>query len=115
MTLDPLVSRAPYADKSTTRSALSLGFLDGYRRPGAFAIKPKPRDYTDPEWQKTITDEELAKAIVKGGAAVSTAPPRPHSQLCTFRPSSEASVRLPKLPPRLSGFSYDSGRFVSEF
>ena len=38
--------------------------------PGAFAIKPKPRDYTDPEWQKTVTDEELAKAIVKGGAAV---------------------------------------------
>jgi mono/diheme cytochrome c family protein len=38
--------------------------------PGAFAIKPKPRDYTDSEWQKTVTDEELAKAIVKGGAAV---------------------------------------------
>lgn len=38
--------------------------------PGAFAIKPKPRDYTDPEWQETVTDEELAKAIVKGGAAV---------------------------------------------
>ena len=38
--------------------------------PGAFAIKPKPRDYTDAEWQKTVTDEDLAKAIVKGGAAV---------------------------------------------
>lgn len=38
--------------------------------PGAFAVKPRPRDYTDAEWQKTVTDEELAKAIVKGGAAV---------------------------------------------
>jgi len=38
--------------------------------PGAFAIKPKPRDYTDADWQETVTDEELAKAIVKGGAAV---------------------------------------------
>ncbi len=38
--------------------------------PGAFAVKPKPRDYTNAEWQKTVTDEELAKAIVKGGAAV---------------------------------------------
>gem|GEM_PF-665794 len=38
--------------------------------PGAFAVKPKPRDYTDIDWQKTITDEELAKAIVKGGASV---------------------------------------------
>lgn len=38
--------------------------------PGAFAVRPKPRDYTNAEWQKTVTDEELAKAIVKGGAAV---------------------------------------------
>lgn len=37
---------------------------------GAFAIKPKPRDYTDPEWQKTVTDGELSMAIVRGGAAV---------------------------------------------
>jgi len=37
---------------------------------GAFAIKPKPRDYTDPEWQKTVTDEELSTAIVRGGTAV---------------------------------------------
>jgi mono/diheme cytochrome c family protein len=38
--------------------------------PGAFAVKPKPRNYTDAEWQKTVTDEELAKAIVRGGLAV---------------------------------------------
>jgi len=38
--------------------------------PGAFAIKPKPRDYTDSEWQRTVTDADLAKAIVKGGVAV---------------------------------------------
>ena len=38
--------------------------------PGAFAIRPRPRNYTDAEWQKSVTDEELAKAIVRGGAAV---------------------------------------------
>jgi mono/diheme cytochrome c family protein len=37
---------------------------------GAFAVKPKPRDYTDPEWQKTVNDEELSTAIVRGGTAV---------------------------------------------
>jgi mono/diheme cytochrome c family protein len=37
--------------------------------PGAAALSPKPRNYTDPEWQKTITDEVLAAVIVKGGAA----------------------------------------------
>jgi mono/diheme cytochrome c family protein len=37
--------------------------------PGAFAVNPKPRNYTDAEWQKTVTDEELAKVIVRGGLA----------------------------------------------
>ncbi len=38
--------------------------------PGAFAIKPKPRNYTDVEWQKSVADDELAQAIVRGGAAI---------------------------------------------
>jgi mono/diheme cytochrome c family protein len=38
--------------------------------PGAFAINPKPRDYTNAEWQKTVTDDELTQVIVRGGAAV---------------------------------------------
>ena len=43
----------------------------GYGKgPGAFAIKPRPRDYTDPEWQKSVEDDELAQAIVRGGAAI---------------------------------------------
>jgi|GEM_PF-877368 len=37
---------------------------------GAFAINPKPRNYRDAEWQETVTDEELATAIVRGGLAV---------------------------------------------
>lgn len=38
--------------------------------PGAVNLNPKPRDYTDPGWQKTVTDEEIEKAIVYGGAAL---------------------------------------------
>lgn len=38
--------------------------------PGAFAINPKPRDYTNAEWQRTITDDELTQVIIRGGAAV---------------------------------------------
>lgn len=37
---------------------------------GAAFIKPKPRDYTDTAWQKSVTNEELAEIIAKGGAAV---------------------------------------------
>lgn len=36
----------------------------------AAALNPKPRNYSDAAWQKTVTDEQLKKAIVGGGAAV---------------------------------------------
>ncbi len=38
--------------------------------PGAAAITPKPRDYTSAEWQASVSDEDIALAIVKGGLAV---------------------------------------------
>jgi mono/diheme cytochrome c family protein len=38
--------------------------------PASAALNPKPRNYLDAEWQKTITDEDLKKTILYGGAAV---------------------------------------------
>ena len=38
--------------------------------PGAAALDPKPRDYTDKAWQAQVTDEDLKKVILGGGAAV---------------------------------------------
>jgi mono/diheme cytochrome c family protein len=45
--------------------------------PGAAALDPKPRNYTDKEWQKTVTDDELRQVIVKGGAALQKSPVMP--------------------------------------
>jgi len=42
--------------------------------PGAAAMDPKPRNYHDPEWQQSVTDEEIEQAIVYGGAAVGKSP-----------------------------------------
>jgi len=36
----------------------------------AKALSVRPRDYTDVEWQRQVTDEHLRKVIVEGGAAV---------------------------------------------
>lgn len=44
----------------------ATGIGDGI---GAAALNPKPRNYTDKAWQKSVTDEFLAKIIVQGGAA----------------------------------------------
>lgn len=38
--------------------------------PAAANLNPKPRNYTDPAWQATVTDEEIRKIILLGGQAV---------------------------------------------
>jgi mono/diheme cytochrome c family protein len=38
--------------------------------PGAAALNPKPRAFADPTWQASVTDEQIKKTIVEGGAGV---------------------------------------------
>lgn len=45
--------------------------------PGAAALNPKPRNYTDAAWQKSVTDEAIGKTILYGGAAVGKSPNMP--------------------------------------
>lgn len=45
--------------------------------PGAASLNPKPRNYTDKKWQKSVTDAELRKVILGGGAAVGKNPLMP--------------------------------------
>jgi mono/diheme cytochrome c family protein len=46
---------------------------------GAAALNPKPRNYTDKAWQSSVTDEQIRKTIVYGGAAVGKSPVMPGS------------------------------------
>ncbi len=45
--------------------------------PGAAALNPKPRNYSDKAWQASVTDEQIKKTIVYGGAAVGKSPNMP--------------------------------------
>jgi mono/diheme cytochrome c family protein len=45
--------------------------------PGAANLDPKPRNYSDKAWQATVTDEDLKKVIVQGGAALGKSPIMP--------------------------------------
>jgi mono/diheme cytochrome c family protein len=40
-------------------------------------LMPKPRNYTDKVWQKGVTDEQLKKVILYGGAAIGKSPIMP--------------------------------------
>lgn len=46
----------------------------------AATINPRPRDYTDPKWQASVSDDDLRKIIIEGGQAVGKSvmmPPNP--------------------------------------
>lgn len=48
--------------------------------PAAAALNPKPRNYTDANWQASITDDEIKQIIVLGGQGVGKSismPPNP--------------------------------------
>jgi cytochrome c553 len=47
--------------------------------PGSAALNPKPRNYTDKAWQASVTDEQIKKTILLGGAAVGKSPIMPAS------------------------------------
>lgn len=36
----------------------------------AAALTPKPRDFSNADWQKSVTDERIEKVIVEGGQSV---------------------------------------------
>jgi cytochrome c553 len=45
--------------------------------PASSTLQPKPRDYTDKAWQASVTDEQITKTILMGGAAVGKSPAMP--------------------------------------
>lgn len=45
--------------------------------PASAALNPKPRNYTDATWQKSVTDDQIKKTITGGGASVGKSPIMP--------------------------------------
>lgn len=60
--------------------------------PGAAALNPKPRNYTDKAWQATVTDEQIKKTILLGGAAVGKSPIMPASPDLDSKPEVVAGL-----------------------
>ena len=58
----------------STRCAVCHGAEGRGDGPGGAALDPKPRNYHDQAWQDSVTDQEIERAIVYGGAAVGRSP-----------------------------------------
>ena len=52
------------------RCAVCHGLDGDGKGPVAASLNPKPVDFRDRKWQRSVTDEKIAKAIVYGGPAV---------------------------------------------
>src|SRR5690242_17557247 len=51
-----------------SRCAVCHGESGTGNGPGAAALTPKPRDYTNAEWQAKVTDDQIRSVILMGGA-----------------------------------------------
>jgi mono/diheme cytochrome c family protein len=47
--------------------------------PASTDLNPKPRNFHDPEWQKSVTDDHIRTTILKGGEAVGKSPVMPEN------------------------------------
>jgi mono/diheme cytochrome c family protein len=52
------------------RCAVCHGPNGDGKGPGAANLNPKPVDFRSGKWQRSVTDDKIAKAIVYGGPAV---------------------------------------------
>ncbi len=65
------------------------GMGDG---PGSAGLTPKPRDFTDPTWQASVTDDHIDKIIRYGGSAVGRSPMMPGNPDLIAKPEVVAAL-----------------------
>ena len=61
----------------TARCQMCHGLDGNADTPVGRALKPPPQRFTDPVWQSRVSDAEIRKAIIEGGAAVKRSPAMP--------------------------------------
>ncbi len=66
----PESARTTAASLFGDRCAVCHGPNGDGKGPGAENLNPKPQDFRSRKWQRSVSDEKIAKAIVYGGPAV---------------------------------------------
>ncbi|MDO8433296.1 MAG: hypothetical protein Q7S58_12890 [Candidatus Binatus sp.] len=60
--------------------------------PAAASMKPGPKDFRDVQWQKSVSDEKITKAIVSGGEAIGLSAGMPGNPDLEDRPGVVAAL-----------------------
>jgi mono/diheme cytochrome c family protein len=61
--------------------------------PASTGLTPPPRNFHDPEWQKSVTDAHIEQIIRFGGAAVGRSPAMPGNPDLTSKPEVVIALR----------------------
>ena len=78
----------------STRCSVCHGTSGKGDGPGSAVLNPKPRNLTDPEWQKSVNDEYIEKAIQYGGAAVGKSAMMPNNPDLLAKPDVVKGIRI---------------------
>lgn len=73
--------RAAARDRFENHCASCHGMDGRGRGPVAASLNPSPRDWTDPDWQASVTDEDLRIVILEGGKGLGLSSLMPASRL----------------------------------
>ena len=60
--------------------------------PSAGTMNPRPQDFHDAKWQKSVSDQTIAKAIVYGGTAVGVSAAMPANPDLVNQPDVVAAI-----------------------
>jgi mono/diheme cytochrome c family protein len=75
-----------------TRCSTCHGPQGAGNGPASAGLTPPPRNFQDPEWQASVTDEHIAKIIRYGGAAVGRSPAMPANPDLNSKPEVVAAL-----------------------
>ncbi len=60
--------------------------------PSADSMNPRPRDFHDLKWQKSVSDQTIAKAVMYGGSAVGVSAAMPANPDLVSQPDVVAAI-----------------------
>lgn len=86
-------ARAKAKDIYANRCAACHGVDGKGDGPGAANLTPKPPNFQDKRWQGALTDQDIEKAILYGGAAVGKSPMMPSNPDLESDPAVVAALR----------------------
>ncbi len=84
---------AQAAEIFTTRCVTCHGPQGAGDGPASAGLTPPPRDFGDPEWQRSVSDQHIETIIRYGGAAVGKSPAMPGNPDLNDKPAVVAALR----------------------